>query len=135
MFIECRKPLVSTPDVFDVYATGQYTMSWLATTIPFSIEPQTEATTEATTEPVEPTEAPTEPPAEPTDAPTEPPAEPTEAPIETTTEPSYYPTESTEAPTPTDLSSVYNDCQFFKGVSSAFFDSGWPYRNDMRHGL
>ena len=102
-------------------------MSWIDTTIPFTTEPQAE--------PVEPTEAPTEPPAEPTEAPTEPPAEPTEAPTEPAAEPTEAPIETTTEPeSPADLSSVYNDCQFFKDDSGAFFGSGSPYRNNMRYG-
>ena len=69
---------------------------------------------------------------------TEPLVDPTDAlttvPTEASTEAPAEPTETTTGFS-TDLSSVYNDCQFSKGDSSAFFDSGSPYRNDMRHGF
>ena len=123
VLIECRKPLVSTPDVFEIYASYQTYQE----TSTMELDTTTSLTTDAL---VDPTAAPTttEPLVDPTDAlttvPTEIPAETNEASTET----------STEAPTEP-LSSVYNDCQFSKGDSSAFFDSGSPYRNDMRHGL
>ena len=120
MLIECRKPLVSTPNVFEIYTSYQTyqettTMEWLDTSTALTTEPL-----------VDPTEAPAEAPT------TTEPSTTTEPPI-TTTEAPAEPTETTTGFS-TDLSSVYNDCQFSKGDSSAFFDSGSPYRNDMRHG-
>ena len=143
MLIECRKPLVSTPDVFEIYTSLQTyqtyqetsTMEWLDTSTSLTTEPLVDPTETTTQAPIEPSDEPivttTEPPTEP---PTELPVELTDAPTEASTEAPAEPTEATTEPW-TDLSSVYNDCQFFKGDSSAFFDSGSPYRNDMRHGL